>query len=395
MPNRILLLSYAFPPISAPEAFLSAKAMGSIPGYLTDVLCADATKNHLVADYTLDEYVRKNFSEIVRISSPYIVKRLSKRLPFVCQMPDFFRFLNGNLLRRVAKMDLSQYKAIVSWSQWHSVHLAALEIKKRNPNIKWMAHFSDPWVDNSFVKYDILTSSFNNRMESDVIKGSDALLFTSPETIELVMRKYPAPWKKKAFYVPHCFDKALYSKGEMPPEGTYVVRSIGNFCGPRSPKPLYEAIERIAAGSPKLLEGVLFELVGSLAEHGNLLDRYPLAKARIHIRRSVSYVDSLRLMQSSHCLLAIDAPAQTSVFFPSKLVDYIGAERFVMAISPKGATARIVEEIGGLCVDPQDIDMVTSKLKDVLIRRPSATNFTNDKYAKEKVTKDFLKILDT
>ena len=45
-------------------------------------------------------------------------------------------------------------------------------------------------------------------------------------------------------------------------------------------------------------------------------------------------------------LLILDAPFKISVFFPSKLVDYIGANKPILAITPEGSCAEIVRKLG-------------------------------------------------
>jgi hypothetical protein len=45
----------------------------------------------------------------------------------------------------------------------------------------------------------------------------------------------------------------------------------------------------------------------------------------------VGYQESLKLMSEADALLVIDAPADQSVFLPSKLIDYIGAGRPISA----------------------------------------------------------------
>ena len=49
-------------------------------------------------------------------------------------------------------------------------------------------------------------------------------------------------------------------------------------------------------------------------------------------------------------LLILDAPFDISVFFPSKLVDYIGAQKPILAITPEGSCADIVRRLGVLFI---------------------------------------------
>ena len=62
-------------------------------------------------------------------------------------------------------------------------------------------------------------------------------------------------------------------------------------------------------------------------------------------------------MKTSDCLLVIDAPFANIVFFPSKLVDYMGADKYVLGITPeKGTASKIIKEMGGDIVDPNNVN---------------------------------------
>jgi glycosyltransferase involved in cell wall biosynthesis len=281
---------------------------------------------------------------------------------------------------------------VLTFGQPMSDHLFGAAYKRKTGK-PWIAHFSDPWIDSPYSKFNALTSLLIKRLERQVIDGADAVLFTSPETLELVMRKYPQSWRSKAHYLPHCHDRARYDKALSPPEDQYVLRSVGSFYGKRSPKPLFEAIERVAAADPSLLEGVSFEFVGISSGAETLLENYPAARRMVKFTQPVPYAESLNLMRTAHCLLVIDAPADVSVFFPSKLVDYSGSERFIWAITPKGTSARIVEEMGGFTSDPANVEEVTSVLMRILERRPSALPSTVAQFSKEAVQDQFTRIV--
>src|SRR5919202_1568394 len=75
--------------------------------------------------------------------------------------------------------------AVVTFSQPTTDHLVGLELKKiwRAP---WVAHFSDPWVDNPYYATDAATRDFNLAAERAVCEVADRLVFTSEETVDLV-----------------------------------------------------------------------------------------------------------------------------------------------------------------------------------------------------------------
>lgn len=396
---EILAFTYAFPPMAFPRSIQVSRLIANLNASVV-VICGEDL--HERRDETIMPYIEEHLGNIIRV--PFYQPRLLRSIK---DRANRYHLSWLNLPDAQRPWVVSAGKRFLEWQEGFgfrpdlvltfgmpmSDHLFGLEYKRRT-GIPWIAHFSDPWVDNPFRRDNPLTAWLNRRMERQVIGEADAVIFTSPETIDLVMRKYPANWRDKAFYVPHCYDRTLFDADLKPPAGRYVVRFIGNFYGHRSPRPLFKALECIARENPLLLEGVSFEFVGSIGGFQSLLDDYPMVRQITGFVGAVSYTESLRLMQTAHCLLVIDAPADTSVFFPSKLVEYIGAGRFIVAISPRGATARIVKEIGGAVADPSDMPAIIAALKKVLERKPEKLPLPADRYDKDVVGKEMMRIID-
>jgi len=162
----------------------------------------------------------------------------------------------------------------------------------------------------------------------------------------------------------------------------------------RTPSAL-EAIERIARDNPALLEGVSVEFVGFVDSGLDIINQYPTARRITKFVGMAAHAEALKLMQTSHCLLVIDAPAELSVFFPSKLAEYIGSKRFIFALSPAGTTARVVQEAGGIIADPSSLDQVVDGLSKILERRPKDLPLSTGKFEKGDVAGEFMRIAET
>lgn len=398
MQRKILAVSFAFPPLSAPRSIQVARLLRHLDAAVTVLCGADPAERQ---DATIAPDIDRSVEHVIR--EPFVRSGLLRQLELVAdrchlswaRLPDVYRPWVARADARVmAWQQSSGYRPdlLLTFGQPMSDHLFGLTYQRRT-GIPWVAHFSDPWADNPFRRDNPLTARWNRRLERQVIAAADAVLFTSPETLDLVMRKYPATWRDKAFYVPHCYDPAHYDRSLRPPDGLYILRYVGNFYGHRSPRPLFEAVEVIARDTPGLLAGVTFEFAGAAGRFARLADRYPLARRHLRFLGPVSYTGSLRLMQTAHCLLVIDAPDELSVFFPSKLVEYIGANRYIFALTPPGASARIVQELGGLVANPSDAGAVTTALRQILTGRPTAFPLPPHRYSQEAVAGEVMRIL--
>jgi hypothetical protein len=369
--NRLLALSYAFPPMILPEAILSAKRLANLPGWRADVIAANDYQEGMGNDPELAAYAGAAVDSVTRLRPA--VNLPWHRLGAFGRLPDGWRVLTGKTVKAAEALGPSRYDAMLSWSTWHSIHLAALRLKRRYPRLPWLAHFSDPWVDNPFAAYGTVTGAINRALERKVMTHADRILFTTPETVALVMTKYPQAVRDKARVIPHGFDPILYPDRSPPASARKIFRYVGNFYGLRSPEPLFRAVTAAIARQPQLAREISIEIVGRL-DSG--MENTPAAKALPHglvtIRSPVGYKDSLALMRTAHVLLVIDAPIEHSVFFPSKLADYLGARRPIVGLTPPGASARILRASGHLVADPTDAEAGAAALLHSLVRASAA-----------------------
>ena len=394
---KILAVDYAFPPIAMPRSIQVSRLLKHLDASVV-VICGE--DRFARSDLSIAPGIERELDMVFRISFDrslalcgidYIAGKL--HIPW-SHLPDIYRQWNRLAFRRFSDWQkTSGYRpdVLLTFGQPMSDHLFGLRYKKRS-KVTWIAHFSDPWVDNPYHLQDPVTISLNRRMEYQVVNDADAVVFTSPETLDLVMKKYPSSWHRKAFYLPHCYDETVYDAQIKPPEDQYVIRSTGSLFGRRTPALLFEGVERIASEEPALLAKVVLELIGGIGPFDT--HPYPLARKMIRFVGAVPYAESIQLMQTAHCLLVMDAPADFSVFFPSKLADYVGAGRFIIAISPPGATSRIVRELGGLVARPE-VEEVVRLLRQVLKDRPAGLPSTNHCFKRETVSREMMRIIDT
>jgi len=398
MNKRALLLTYACPPLQSSESFLSIKALAKIDNFEIDILTIDAREIGYDLDNSLNSYMNDNFSNIHRVSPPKLItKKLFRFLRYVPSFPDRFRFFNHGLLKKANELNIKNYDLILSWSTWHSIHIVASSIKKIHPSIRWVAHLSDPWADNPF-----LTRFFGYKfsqyfLEKNVLSSADAINFTTNSTRMLVMKKYPALWINKTFVTSHSFDRSLYPQYQLTKKNSdfFLINYLGNFYGPRNPRNFIKALIKIHNEDKDLLSNVVFRFVGKWIGNENwesIISELP--KGLIETHPSISYRDSLKEMVKSDLLLILDAPFNSSVFFPSKLVDYIGSGRPIFAITPKGSCFDILKQVGGIQASPQNVDSIkdgiieaVTKLKRGELLPPSIKK--SERYSNSFIAKEF------
>jgi len=359
---KAVFLSYAFLPQAAPRAVQVAR-LAKYSALDIRVLCAGTpgTERKLRAGVEVKRFPDNSL-------------RWWRRAKHLLYLPDSERPWADRLARTVLADGLVERDdVLVTFGQPMSDHLAGLRIK-RCLGVPWIAHFSDPWSDNPYLPPNPLSRFRLRAMERQVFAAADRLMFTSDETVELVMRKYPAGWRDKASVLPHAYDPEFPRQAPPSRGGALVLRHLGNFYGRRNPLMLVQALVRLSRTQPRLLENVKVELVGRWVGHERWSDAaLGLPEGLLSFHKSVPYEESLRQMGSADALLIIDAPFEQNVFFPSKLVDYLWAGRPILALTPPGTSADIVAASGGLVASPETPETIAAGLADLIARLRAGT----------------------
>lgn len=363
---RALVVLYCYPPLFVPAAICYMKLMAGLVKSGVEVeivsIAPDSFKSPggpLPLDQALSAVAP---AQIVNheIWSPEnsfwmrVIKRLDgdRRLTYRWLEPkkrEWTRPALSHLLRQ----DLGRFDVVVTCSQPHTNHLLGLELQRRT-GLPWIAYFSDPWTDNPYYSHPSpKVLAYNRQLEDEILSSADLVLYTCEEMKNLVLGNHPCLDAHRAGVLPHAFIEEWYGAAEPEPASaeTFRLLQTGSFYGPRTPLPLVESLRRLAQETP--LEGRL-----RVDSYGLMDEPYRRAIVEAGLQEVfvahgfVPYLDSLSMMRAHDALLLIDAPLTTtseSVFLPSKLVDYLGSHKPVIAITPeRGATARVVRETGGV-----------------------------------------------
>jgi hypothetical protein len=351
-----LLISPVFPPAAFPESHLMAKLLSSVPGYTFDVVTFKGWKNWFGSDTSFQTILDEKFGVIEYLTVPAVLRWLPfGRFGAFGKIPDFYRLFNYLLLRKARRMiSENDYQVMITWSQPHSAHLVGLSLKASSETTPaWIAHFSDPWLSNPYFEVSGRARKTNEGLQRRVLEGADAITVTNSYVIQTEPGLSSLGIKEKVEVIPHSFLPQMYPLRREGRTGVPItLRYIGSFYGPRRPDPLFSALRLLELRNPKLAVDVNVEFISSKFDEQALAGIRALNLVSIKMLPSVSYNDSLELMQSAEILLIVDAPMAVSIFLPSKLVDYVGSSVPIFAFTPPGPSADIVSELGGWVTPP-------------------------------------------
>ena len=346
--SRILLASYAFPPLQVPMSQVAAKLAAGLSkqGCQVDVITAGPFDVRFGFDPSLLPYVHRNTASIRYVFPSAWASIKARARSYFDEEPASMHmsFLHKKMSRAIEGLLNNNYAAVLTLSPFHSINPVMAALKKRYPNVRWIAHFSDPWSSNpleSVKKYE----ARDRRHEVETIRMADHLVFTSDPARDLMLTDLPVFVRTKTSVIDHSWDPDLYPLRRPRSNGRFIIRHIGTLFGKRTPEYLFEAALLLLQQRPELAGTFAFDLVGKVLGEMETKAAQALPPGMILRSEPVSYLQSLYLMAMADALVLIEPDVTFNYFVPSKLIDYVGANRPILALTPPGASRQVIERL--------------------------------------------------
>jgi hypothetical protein len=281
----------------------------------------------------------------------------------------------------------NNYAAIVTLSPFHSINPVMIRLKKRYPGLRWIAHFSDPWSRNP-LEASKKRDALDRRHEAETVSMADHLVFTSNPARDLMLADLPASIRTKTSIVDHSWDPDLYPLKRPCSNDRFIIRHIGTLFERRTPEPLFEAAQLLLQQRPELVGTFAFDLVGKVFGELDTRAARALPPGTVLRKEPVSYLQSLYLMSTADALVVIEPDVTFNYFVPSKLIDYVGADCPILALTPPGASRQVIERLQLRFCAPGNIPEIAVALGKILDRTWSASSFKANPDARMRVRND-------
>lgn len=376
---NILFVSIAFPPKSDAEGLQVAKYLKyllreSKTQFKIDVITSPHPTLNMTYDASLEglsDGVRQKI-EVPIYENKYTNFLLRNIAPWLLQFPDS-KFSFHWQWNRVIQELANPPSLIYSRSFPLSSSIMAFKLKKYF-NVPWIMHLSDLWADCPEIRYEGRSMSYHQKKERECFEMADIICVTSNKTLKFYCKKYPEFIHKLKFF-PNVFDsqyRTNISDNYRAKNKRLKIVHTGSLVGDRSPEPLLKAIGMI----PKEIQSRLdIVLIGSIDRKNRIL----LAKYHydcLTFYDKMEYKKVLEFQQSSDILVLIDMPVEDPemrVFFPSKTLDYMIAQKPILALVDEGSEIHhlIENKKLGTCILRDDTKAIYEHLLWLLSARNS------------------------
>ena len=335
------------------------------------------------------------------IRTPGLFERLSVWIRGNLFIPDARKFwINPSVRFLIKYLKENPVDAIVSTGPPHSMHLIALNLKKRL-NIPWLADFRDPWTDIDYYK-DMKISAFadkkHKRLELQTITNCDAMVVVSQE----MKVNYEKMGGNNVHLITNGFDPDDMEIKDVVPDSKFSVSHIGSLPPGQNLKGLWQVLSELGDTLPSFRSDLEIKLVGKVDQ--SILDDISVFNLSDLLTR-IDYVDhdkvALLMKQTAVLLLVInkDSPNAKGIL-TGKFFEYLASGRPILAIGPTdGDLAGILKETqAGFISEYDDLESI-KKIVLEMYERYLQSNLTNNlkgigKYSRNDLTAELSVILN-
>lgn len=398
------VISWYFPPINSSEGLVTFKLLKNSK-YKYDVFTQNSNEAWTYGSRE-KELTSKNINTI-----------FSKSGDFASWVKEGIEYFEQNH---------DKYDFIMSRSMAPESHEIALEIKKRYPNIKWIASFGDPLCDNPFnyfvpkySEYSLKGKGFENvsirqilspkrflkdklwiyrkwsynrkyslekkytKLQKEVLESADEIILNNPYQKEH-MFKNCENLKEKVLVFPHTYDQDFYKKVKKEKSNKVTMSYIGHLDDIRTPRQFLKALIRLKETIPNVQDIFEMNFYGNLSANDKLFIIDNELLDIVKFRKPVTYLESLEIMQKSDWLLHVDANLgnyiNENIFFAAKIADYLGSKSNIFAITmDNGASADIMRETNSLLSSYSE-DEIFNRLLEIIYNKTNKKTCNNENY---------------
>ncbi len=409
------MIANQFPPMGGSGVQRSVKFVKHLGkfGYEPIVLTREE-KGMPLKDETLLEDIPKG-TDIIR-TKPYdftewksVFRLFGKVLGLKVFIPDS-AWLWSILSRKTAVQAIvkNDIKIIYTTSAPYSDHLLGLYLKRKFPDIVWVADFRDEWTNNPYIldnPHWWFRTRKEKKMEREVLETADALITNTP-----VMRKNFLLNNnidgKNFFVIPNGYDKEDFEKFDLTKTANpkFTLTYTGALYGRRKPDTFFRALSELISENKIDGNKISVNLIGNYYKEKlqAQVDSFSLTN-QINIVGYVPHDECIRRQLLSDVLVLIEGTGKGSdAFYTGKIFEYMNTGRPVLAVLPKdGAAADLVRKTKiGEVAHTDDVDAIKNVvfdyyekwLKKELAFLPDRTEI--EKYERKELTKKLASVFD-
>ena len=284
----------------------------------------------------------------------------------------------------------------------NSTHLLGYYLKKKNPDLKWVADFRDVWTVDGFKAEQsfILHRKLYKYIERKILNMADKVLVVGDLIKDKTIMYFGERYSSKISVIPNGFDEFDFKTlNHKQTDGCFNLTYAGSMLGYRENQKLMEGL--------KLLNGEIKNIRLNLL--GAISDNFIKKVEDFKLKNIVCYTDfcshkeALSSLHESDVSLFIQTNIKEDSQIPTgKLFELLRLGKPVFALAPKGVVRDIIKNFNaGIVVDPDNPEDIYNGLKDIYYNYEKYANAVKKdseflvKHERKELTRQLSKIFNS
>lgn len=285
-----------------------------------------------------------------------------------------------------------------------SSHLAA-GLLKGLVGVPWVADFRDPWIGNSYARrLGPLHRSMQAAIERWIVSRADRVVFATGRLRERYAARYPG-LANRFVVITNGYDLDDLKRAQVSADGrgrtddgTFLLMNAGSLHGADELPLFLDGVELLLARRPELAERLRVEFVGwfSTANQSLAARRFPRLDPvvrHVDFRPREEAIARLAAADAALLLMA-DAPGRDQVA-GTRLYEYIGLSKPILAVTPPGEVRRTLEQLDwGIVADPTPAGVADGLARIIEAPNPGRTADPEGVYERRMLTAQLARTFD-
>jgi len=231
----------------------------------------------------------------------------------------------------------NRYDRIITVSHPFTSHLVGLHIKKRFPDMFWLADSGDPFCfsESTPVNNYSIYSRLNYKTEEQIFRHADALTFTTEGTARRYSELFPFSTSKLRIIPPLVkFNNDISSDIRIfEPDNNKIILSYFGvlYRAIRTPEGILNLLKAVYERDKELADKVEMHFFGDHSSCSDIFEKYPSLRKVIFFHGMVTQNIANTAMSRSDVLVNIGNG--TSYQLPSKIVEYVAAMKPIINVT--------------------------------------------------------------
>jgi glycosyltransferase involved in cell wall biosynthesis len=229
----------------------------------------------------------------------------------------------------------------------HSMHLIAYQLKKKDPSLRWIADFRDPWsewqlLDNLKLSY--FARKRHQQLEYQVLTTADEIVTVTP----FFAGRFERISNRKVHVITNGYDEDDFKNLKYTKQEYFSIIHVGVLFKQNDPRVFFEAVKELMDEDDAFRRLVRIEFVGDIfIEYKLCVENTPDLKKVVVFTNTIPHHELIEKYGSVSLLLMILTHyTNAEGYIPGKLFEYLATGLPVLGLGPvKGEAASILQDM--------------------------------------------------